>query len=78
MKKATQSQIAAIVVAFVSIFVVLTAGTTAVWLTSEVRVFGLVMLSTTIVAGLVVVYFDWRAKLHNRILAKREDHRETA
>ena len=64
--------------AFVSIFVVLTAGTTAVWLTSEVRVFGLVMLPTAIVAGLLVVYFDWRAKLRNRILAERDDHRKAA
>ena len=78
MKKATQSQIVAIVLAFVSIFVVLTAGATAVWLTSEVRVFGLVMLPTTIVAGLLVVYFDWRAKLRNRILADRDDHGKTA
>ena len=78
MKKATQSEIVAIVLAFISIFVVLTAGTTAVWLTSEVRVFGLVMLPTAIVAGLLVVYFDWRAKLRNRILADRDDHREAA
>jgi hypothetical protein len=77
-KKATQSQILAIVLAFVSILVVLTAGATAVWLTSEVRVFGLVMLPTTIVAGLLVVYFDWRAKLRNRILADRDDHKKAA
>jgi hypothetical protein len=77
-KNATQSQIVAIVLVFVSIFVVLTAGATAVWLTSEVRVFGLVMLPTTIVAGLLVGYFDWRAKLHKRISAKRHDHSEAA
>ena len=75
MKRATKSEIVAIVLAFISIFVVLTAGATAVWLTSEVRVFGLVMLPTAIVAGLLVVYFDWRAKLRNRILADRDDHR---
>ena len=40
MKRATKSEIVAIVLAFISIFVVLTAGATAVWLTSEVRVFG--------------------------------------
>ena len=27
------------------------------------------MLPTAIVAGLLVVYFDWRAKLRNRTLA---------
>jgi hypothetical protein len=78
MKKATKPEIVAIVLAFISIFVVLTAGATAVWLTSEVSVLGLVMLPTAIVAGLLVVYFDWRAKLRNRILANRDDHREAA
>jgi hypothetical protein len=62
LKKETQSQVVAIVVAFVSIFVALTAGAAAARLTSEVRVFGLVMLPTAIVAGLLVVSFDWRAK----------------
>ena len=78
MNKATTPEIVAIVLAFVSILVVLTAGATAVWLTSEVRLFGLVVLPTTIVTGLLVVYFDWRAKRRNRILAKREGHREAA
>jgi hypothetical protein len=77
-KRATKSEIVAILLAFISILVVLTAGVTAVWLTSEVRVLGLVMLPTAIVAGLLVVYFDWRAKLRNGILADRDDHREAA
>lgn len=78
MKKATKSEIVAIVLAFISLFVVMITGSIAVWLTSEVRVFGLVALSTAIVAGLLVVYFDWRAKLRNRILADRDDHRKAA
>ena len=53
----------AILLAFVSLWLVLAAGLTAIWLTEEVRVIGLVMLPTAIVAGLLVVYFDWRAKL---------------
>jgi hypothetical protein len=77
-KKATKSEIAAIVLAFISLFVVMIAGSIAVWLTSEVMVFGLVALPTAIVAGLLVVYFDWRAKLRNRILADRDDHRKAA
>ena len=64
-EKATKSEILAIVLAFISIFVVMMAGFTGVWLTSEVRVIGLVLLPTAIVAGLLVVYFDWRAKLRN-------------
>ena len=78
MKRATKPEIVAIVLACISIFVVLTAGATAVWLTSEVRVFGLVALPTAIVAGLLVVYFDWRAKLRNTLLADRDDHRDAA
>ena len=78
MKKAKTPETVAIVLAFISIFVVLTTGAIAVWLTSEVRVFGLVALSTAIVAGLLVVYFDWRATLRNNILANRDDHREAA
>jgi hypothetical protein len=77
-KKATTPQIVAIVLACISIFVVLTAAATAVWLTSEVRVFGLVMLPTAIVAGLLVVYFDWRGKLRHRIPANRHDYRAVA
>ena len=78
MKKATKSEIVAIVLAFISLFVVMITGSIAVWLTSEVRVFGLVALPTAIVAGLLVVYFDWRAKLRNRILADRDDHKKAA
>jgi hypothetical protein len=77
MEKATTSAIVAIVLAFISIFVVMIAGSTAVWLTSEVRVFGLVVLPTAIVAGLLVVYFDWRATLRTSILADRDDHGKT-
>jgi hypothetical protein len=77
-KKATKSEIVAIVLAFISLFVVMIAGSIAVWLTSEVRVFGLVVLPTAIVAGLLVVYFDWRAKLRNRILADRDDLKKAA
>ena len=71
MRKANKETIVALALAFFSIWVVLAVGITAVWLTSEVRVFGLVMLPTAIVAGLLVVYFDWRATLRRRVLAER-------
>jgi hypothetical protein len=70
------SIVLAIALAFVSIWVVLAAGMIAVWLTGEVRVFGLVMLPTAVVASLLVVYFDWRARLQRRILAKRDQCRD--
>ena len=78
MGKANKETIVALALLFFSMWVVLAVGITAVWLTSEVRVFGLVMLPTTIVAGLLVVYFDWRAKLHRRVLAERDTYRKAA
>ncbi len=68
-----RSMVLAIVLAFVSIWVVMAAGITAVWLTQEVRVVGLVILPTAVVASLLVLYFDWRAKLQRRILAERDE-----
>jgi hypothetical protein len=65
-KKLDKAAVMAVVLLFVSIWVVLAAGITAVWLTEEVRVLGLVMLPTGIVAALLVVYFDWRAELRRR------------
>ena len=50
----------------------LAAGVTAVWLTEEVRVVGLVIVPTAIVVSLLVLYFDWRAKLQRRIVAERD------
>jgi hypothetical protein len=77
-RKATKSEIVAVVIGFITFLVALTAGATAVWLTSEVRVFGLVMLPTAVVAGLLLVYFEWRAKLRDQILADRDDDRKAA
>ena len=78
MRKATRAQILAVVLVFVSVWVVLAVGATAVWLTGEVRVFGLVVLPTAIVASLLVVYFDWREKLRRRMLAEPKDYRKAA
>ena len=74
MSKVNKATIVALALLFVSIWAVLAAGIIAVWLTEEVRVFGLVMLPAGIVAGLLVGYFDWRAKLRGRIMAGREGH----
>jgi hypothetical protein len=75
---ARKATILAVALAFVGIWVVLATGATAVWLTGEVRVFGLVALPTAIVAGLLVVYFDWREKLLRRMLDEPKDHRKAA
>ena len=61
-----------------SIWVVLAMGITAVWLTAEVRAFGLVTLPTVLVAGPLVVYFEWRAKLRRRVLDERDTNLKAA
>ena len=71
-----KSMVVAIALAFVSIWVVMAAGITAVWLTEEVRLVGLMILPTAVVASLLVLYFDWRAKLHRRILAERDERQD--
>ena len=65
-KKLDKATIVALALFFASIWVVLAAGTAAVWLTDELRVFGLVILPTGIVAALLVVYFAWRDNLRRR------------
>lgn len=78
MRKADKATIVALALLFVSIWVVLAAGTAAVWLTDEVRVFGLVILPTGIVAGLLVVFFAWRDNLRRQVVADRDRHRTAA
>ena len=78
MKKLDKATIVALALFFVSIWVVLAAGTAAVWLTDEVRVFGLVILPTGIVAALLVVYFAWRDNLRRRARDERSGHRTAA
>jgi len=77
-KTGSKMTVVAILLTFVSLWVVLAAGMTAGWLTEELRVTGLVMLPTAIVAGLLVVYFEWRAKLLNPIRDERHEHRKAA
>jgi hypothetical protein len=77
-KKVDKATVMALALLFGSIWVVLAAGLTAVWLTEEVRMFGLVILPTGIVAGLLVVYFAWRDNLRRRALAERGRQGTTA
>lgn len=78
MRKASKGTIVALALVFFSLWIVLAVGITAEWLTAEVRVFGLVMLPTAVVAGLLVVCFDWRAKLRGRVLGERDTYRKAA
>lgn len=68
----------AIAVAFLTVWVVMAACITAVWLTEEVRVVGLVILPTAVVASLLVLYFDWRSKLQRRALGERDERLRSA
>ena len=68
-----RANILAVVLALASLWLVLGSALAAVWLTDEVRVIGLVLLPTVVVAALLVVYFDWRARLQHRVLADRGD-----
>ena len=71
-----KSTVLAIALALLSVWVVMVSGMAAVWLAEEVRVLGLIALPTAIVASLLVLYFDWRARLQRRILAERDTHHE--
>jgi hypothetical protein len=77
-KKARVATIVAVVLFFVSMWVMMATGITPVWLREEVRVFGLVMLPTAMVAALLVVYFHWRARLLHRIRDERNDYGKAA
>ena len=70
-----RSRTLAVAIAFVSLWAVMAAGITAVWVTDEVRVLGAVTLATAIVASLLVLYFKWRGALRRRILAERDAQR---
>jgi len=68
------SRVLTIGIALVSMWAVAAVGNPAMWLTGEVQVVGLVIVP--IVASLLVLYFDWRAKLQRRILSERDDGQE--
>ena len=78
MKNTRTATILALVLAFVALWVVLAAGSAAVWLTGDVRVFGLVGLPTAIVAALLVAYFDWRENLRRRMLGEAKNYQKAA
>ena len=66
MRHATKAAVVGFGLFVVSMWIVMAGGIRTAWLTDEARVFGLVVLPATIVATLLVRYFDWRAKLFDR------------
>ena len=72
-----KTRILAVVLGFVGLSVVMASGLTAVWLTEEIRVLSLVILPSTVVATLLVLYFEWRGKLLRQVgteLNERSGH----
>lgn len=65
------SRILTIGIALLSIWALTALGIPAVRLTQEVRGLALVILPAAIVTALLVLYFDWRAKLQRRMLGER-------
>jgi hypothetical protein len=64
--------------AVMPIFTALTVGVGGVWLTGDVRVFGLVGLIAAIFGAALVGYFNWRAEFRRRILGEADDERRAA
>ena len=54
-----------------SVWALAAAGNPAMWLIAVLGVVGLVIVP--IVAALLVLYFDWRAKLQRRILSEPQE-----
>ena len=78
MKKARKKTIAVMALLFVSIWVMMAAGRAAGWPIDDARAFGLAIVPTAIVAGLLVVYFDWRSRLTRRIRGEHHEYRNAA
>ena len=68
-----RSRVLLIALAFASFVVLFGSAIAAVWLTEEVRVVGLILLPASVVASLLVLYFEWRAGLRRRLVADVDD-----
>ena len=75
MKSARNEEIAAVCLFFISLFLAIGAGLTAVWLTGEIMVFGIVLLPTVAVASMMILYYDWRNKLSRPSSSETETKR---
>ena len=62
----------AVALTIVSTWAVMAAGLTAVSMTEEMRVLGLVMLPAAAVASLLVRYFDWRGRMIRRFRTEHD------
>ena len=67
-----------VTIAVIPVVTAFTVGIGGVWLTGDVRVFGLVLLAAAIVGAGLVGYFNWRAKCQHRVLTETDDERRAA
>lgn len=67
-----------VIMAVMPFFTALTVGIGGVWLTGDLRVFGLVGLAAAIAGAGLVAYLNWRAKLRRRISGDTENERRAA
>ena len=78
MKPAKNEDIAAVVLFFVGLGLAIIAGITAVWLTGEVRVIGVVLFPTVAVASMLILYYDWRIKQSGRFRAETDERHQAS
>lgn len=67
-----------LIMAVMPFLTALTLGSAAVWLTGDLRLFGLVGLVAAIVGGALVGFFNWRARLRQRMLEDARSDRRAA
>jgi hypothetical protein len=71
-----RSAVLIVMLAFLSAWVLLAAGTTAVRLTEGVRAFGLLFLPTAAAATMLVLYFHWRERLRCHLVADNQTNHD--
>jgi uncharacterized membrane protein len=67
-----------VTMAVMPMVIALTAGVGGVWLTGDVRVFGLVGLAAAIVGAGLVGYFNWRARFRRQMIDEADHERRAA
>jgi len=60
------------------VWLILRAEVTPLWLTEELRMFGVIILPLAIAALLLVAYFDWRAHLRRRLRMELDAYRKAS
>lgn len=65
-------------VALAGVTLVLLGSAAAVWLTSDLRALGFVIMGVGVIAAGLVAYFEWRASLRRRMVAETQHDRRAA